>query len=152
MGSIVVDGGIGVVKNKYSEATIQGSIITDGVSILTSGSLTNLTASITADKQATTKEYVDNLVIGLRWLDPVKIATTTEIVLNNVTEIDGETEFVNGDRVLQFNLFVLKSDLAVYPLRSALIGNFNEVGTRVNARVAHDFNRKLDDLFFAFLW
>ncbi len=48
---------------------------------------------------ATTKNYVDNLVNGLSWKDSVKVGTTANITLSGTQTIDGTAVVVN-DRVL----------------------------------------------------
>src|SRR5262245_60351882 len=48
---------------------------------------------------ATNKTYVDNLLAGLSWKDPVRIATTANITQSGLTAIDGVTP-LGGDRVL----------------------------------------------------
>ena len=56
--------------------------------------------------------------------------------------------FQNLDTLSQFVPYALESDVATYPLMSPIIGRFDEVAGRVNNRVAHDWNRKMDmDLF-----
>ena len=56
----------------------------------------------TTGTDATTKNYVDNAVAGLKWKDPVKAATITNITLNSNTIIDG-VSVTAGDRVLVKN-------------------------------------------------
>ena len=68
---------------------------------LNSNKITSL-ADPTSDQDATTKAYVDNLIQGVRWKEPVDAATTASIAnLQSVTvaTIDGIT-LVQGDRVL----------------------------------------------------
>ena len=56
----------------------------------------------TANTDAATKQYVDNLVNGLAWSDTVRAATTTNITLSATQTIDGVAVAVN-DRVLVKN-------------------------------------------------
>ena len=57
-------------------------------------------------------------------------------------------QFQNLDTISAFTPYILKSDIATYPLMSPIIGRFDEVGDRVNNRVAFDWDRKMDiDLF-----
>ena len=53
-------------------------------------------------------------------------------------------QFVNGDTIKQFVPYPLSSDIATYPLASPIIGRFENLSDRVNARVAFDWDRKLD--------
>lgn len=48
---------------------------------------------------ATNKDYVDNLILGLSWKTAARAATTANIVLSGLLTIDGVT-LVGGDRVL----------------------------------------------------
>ena len=60
-------------------------------------------ADPTAATDATTKQYVDNLVAGLRWKDPVRVATTADGALATAYEngdtVDGQVLATN-DRIL----------------------------------------------------
>lgn len=57
-------------------------------------------------------------------------------------------QFQNLDTLSAFTPYILKSDIATYPLMSPIIGRFDDVGNRVNNRVAFDWDRKMDiDLF-----
>lgn len=69
---------------------------------LTGGTLTGhltLSADPTDDLHVVTKRYVDNLIQGLKWKEPVKAATTTNITLYGAQTIDG-VNVQAGDRVL----------------------------------------------------
>jgi|GEM_PF-3143083 len=56
--------------------------------------------------------------------------------------------FHNLDTLAQFVPYILKSDIATYPIMSPIIGRFDEVADRVNNRVSYDWDRKMDtDLF-----
>lgn len=64
-------------------------------------------ADPSAATDAATKQYVDALVQGLRWKDPVKAASTGDVTLagyraDGSTLLDGYT-LVSGDRVLLMN-------------------------------------------------
>jgi len=56
-------------------------------------------ADPTSDGDATPKSYVDSLVAGLRWKNPVKSASTSNLDLNGTETLDGISCGV-GDRVL----------------------------------------------------
>lgn len=57
----------------------------------------------TAAQDAATKNYVDNMVQGLSWKNPCRIASTTNIAaLSGLTAIDGVTP-IAGDRILVKN-------------------------------------------------
>lgn len=69
---------------------------------LNGGTLTGfltLHADPTEDMHATTKRYVDNIATGLKWKQPVRAATTTNITLSGLQTIDG-VSLQAGDRVL----------------------------------------------------
>lgn len=69
---------------------------------LSGGSLTGfltLHADPTNDMHAATKRYVDSVAAGLKWKQPVRVATTTNITLSGLQTIDGVSLQV-GDRVL----------------------------------------------------
>ena len=78
--------------------------------------ITNL-GSPTNASDAATKQYVDNVAAGLKWKEPVKAATTSNITLSGAQTIDGV--YVSpGDRVLvknqdtktQNGIYVVKSN------------------------------------------
>jgi hypothetical protein len=60
--------------------------------------LTDLGAPVDAG-DATNKDYVDNLVLGLSWKASARVATTANIVLSGLQTIDG-IALSSGDRVL----------------------------------------------------
>jgi len=62
------------------------------------GALT-LSGAPTVDLHAATKAYVDNVVSGLNFHQPVRVATTANITLSGEQTIDG-VSVVAGDRVL----------------------------------------------------
>jgi hypothetical protein len=62
------------------------------------GDLT-LAGAPTADLHAATKAYVDNVVSGINFHQPVRVATTANITLSGTQTIDG-VSVVAGDRVL----------------------------------------------------
>jgi len=62
------------------------------------GALT-LSGAPTVDLHAATKAYVDNVVSGLNFHQPVRVATTANITLSGAQTIDG-VSVVAGDRVL----------------------------------------------------
>jgi hypothetical protein len=62
------------------------------------GALT-LSGAPSADLHAATKAYVDNVVSGLNFHQPVRVATTANITLSGTQTIDGVSVVV-GDRVL----------------------------------------------------
>ena len=59
-------------------------------------------AEPTATQDAATKAYVDASVAGLKWKEPVRVATTANITLSGTQSIDG-VSVVAGDRVLVKN-------------------------------------------------
>lgn len=59
-------------------------------------------ADPTAAQDAATKAYVDALVQGIKWKDPVRAATTANITLSGAQTIDG-VSVIAGDRVLVKN-------------------------------------------------
>ena len=59
-------------------------------------------AEPTATQDAATKAYVDAAVAGLKWKEPVRVATTANITLSGTQSIDG-VSVVAGDRVLVKN-------------------------------------------------
>ena len=64
--------------------------------------ITNLTTP-TASLDAANKSYVDSLVTGLKWLSPVRVATTGSIVIAtdlNVGDVIDTITLIAGDRVL----------------------------------------------------
>ena len=62
------------------------------------GALT-LSGAPTVDLHAATKAYVDNVVSGLNFHQPVRVATTANITLSGTQTIDG-VAVIAGDRVL----------------------------------------------------
>lgn len=92
--------------------TLTGTTLAAGVvnSSLTSvGTLSSLsvTGNITAadpttNTQVATKQYVDTLINGLTWKNPVLVATTANITLSGTQTIDG-VAVVAGNRVLVKN-------------------------------------------------
>jgi hypothetical protein len=65
------------------------------------GALT-LSGAPTVDLHAATKAYVDNVVAGLNFHQPVRVATTANITLSGAQTIDG-VSVIAGDRVLVKN-------------------------------------------------
>lgn len=63
-----------------------------------SGKLT-LSQDPSSDLEAVTKQYVDNVSVGLTFNEPVRVATTGNITLSGTQSIDGVTVSI-GDRVL----------------------------------------------------
>lgn len=56
----------------------------------------------TFGSDAASKAYVDNSIAGLKWKNPVKVATTANITLSGAQTIDG-ISVIAGDRVLVKN-------------------------------------------------
>lgn len=72
---------------------------------LTGGTLTGfltLHANPTDSMHAATKLYVDNVAMGIKWKEPVRVATTGNITLSGLQTIDG-VSLSAGDRVLVKN-------------------------------------------------
>lgn len=94
-GTVVVQGGVGIAKNIYSgenvtaTGSVQGSILTDGVATLTSGSLTNLVnttmsgdmtcTNIIANGQVSLREVLGTEYITIR--SPNNVVSNYDIVL-----------------------------------------------------------------------
>lgn len=103
----VAQGGTGMASItglvKGNGAAIMSAAVagTDYVAPNTAASLTSLTlaADPTSALQATTKQYVDNLVQGLSPKDSVAAASNVNVPLNGLAAIDGYTP-VAGDRIL----------------------------------------------------
>jgi hypothetical protein len=68
---------------------------------MNSQKITNL-LDPTSLQDAATKSYVDALVAGLKWKDPVRVATTAAITLSGTQTIDG-VAVIAGDRVAVIN-------------------------------------------------
>ena len=97
---ITVTAAAGTLTGTSLPATVTGSSLT---SVGTLSSLTvsgNVTAADpSAAGHLTTKSYVDNLVAGLSWKPPVRVATTANITLSGLQTVDGAS-LVAGNRVL----------------------------------------------------
>jgi hypothetical protein len=101
------------VTQHQAALTIAETQITDGTLLariaaneVITGSWTFNNPVVGADPSSashlTTKNYVDNAVLGLTWKTPVKVATTTNITLSGTQTIDGVAVVVS-DRVLVKN-------------------------------------------------
>lgn len=70
---------------------------------------------------AATKQYVDNNLAGLRWKQPVRVATTTSGTLSsdfaNGSSVDGKS-LVTGDRILIKNQ-TTKSENGIYVVKAS---------------------------------
>lgn len=90
----------------------------------------------TAPTDATTKQYVDNLIRGLDWKQSVKATTTANITLSGTQTVDGQSLAV-GDRVLVKNQ-TTASDNGIYVVASSAwsrAADFND-GTAITASAA----------------
>jgi hypothetical protein len=98
------------VTQHQAALTILESQITDGALLARVGgnetitgtwTFNNSVSSITptTSSHLTTKAYVDSVLAGLSWKQPVKVATTANITLAGIQTIDGNL-LVAGDRVL----------------------------------------------------
>lgn len=86
--------------NKPISTATQSAL--DGKLSLSGGTMTGaltLSGAPSADLHAATKAYVDNVVSGLNFHNPVKAATTANITLSGPQTVDG-VSLVAGDRVL----------------------------------------------------
>jgi hypothetical protein len=103
-GALVISGGIKVVKNIYSSASIIGENFTTstGGVVIDSNKIT-LTGAISNDTQAATKKYVDDAALGIFWLEPVQVATISELNLSSVSGTIDSATIATGDRVLVKN-------------------------------------------------
>jgi hypothetical protein len=69
------------------------------VNLAVTGRITGLSTPNTSD-EAANKSYVDNAIAGLKWKDPVRVATTANVAgLSGLLTIDGIV-LVAGNRVL----------------------------------------------------
>ncbi len=87
--------------------TLNSSVVTS--SLTSVGTLASLavTGNVTAadpttSSQLTTKSYVDNLITGISWKNPVKAASTANLTLSGTQTVDG-VALVATDRVLVKN-------------------------------------------------
>ena len=79
--------------------TISGATITDGTASLNAGTLTGLVTP-TAGSDATNKDYVDNLLNGLKWKNPVRALSDSNVAITgDPSPVDGVT-MVTGDRIM----------------------------------------------------
>lgn len=82
------------IASKVSKAgdSMTGDLVMGGNKVTSLG-------APTVGTDATNKAYVDNLITGLKWKDPVRVVSTTNIVLSAPQTIDGVV-LVAGNRVL----------------------------------------------------
>jgi hypothetical protein len=80
---------------------VNAASYTDGIATLSGGTLTGLNPPI-LNSDAVNKKYVDDAINGLKWKQPARVATTTNITLTGLIIIDG-INLNNGDRVLVKN-------------------------------------------------
>ncbi len=91
---------------KNATGTITGNSFTDGIATLTGGMLSDLILPL-SDTDATNKLYVDNLSFGIKWKQPVRLATTSsdgnlDLSTGGLLTIDGKVT-VASDRILVKN-------------------------------------------------
>ena len=106
-----------------TDLNFNGSRITSLGNPLTSGDAAN-------------KDYVDNLVAGMSWKAPVRLATTANITMNSLAAIDGVTP-VQNDRILVKNQTV-PSQNGIYTAQAATWNRANDANLAaemVNAAV-----------------
>lgn len=70
----------------------------DGTAVLSGGILSGLLAP-TNNSHAVNKKYVDDLIAGIKWKQPARLASTTNVSLNGLITIDG-VSVNSGDRIL----------------------------------------------------
>ena len=92
------------------DVTIGGSVLAD--MNMGGNRITGLAAPSDAT-DAATRRYVDNVINGLSWKQPVRVVSTTQIDRTNVTVIDG-VPLDEGDRVLLQNQGIAKSEHGIY--------------------------------------
>ena len=77
---------------------ITGGSFTDGTATLSGGTLTGLNLPVIGS-DAANKTYVDSVSNGMKWKQPVRVATTAAILLFGIQIIDGVAT-ISGNRVL----------------------------------------------------
>lgn len=93
-----LDGVTSAIQTQINTANtaIDGKLSKSGGTM--TGALT-LSGAPTVDLHAATKAYVDNVVSGINFHQPVRVATTANITLSGTQTIDG-VSVIAGDRVL----------------------------------------------------
>ena len=87
------------VSSVACSGAVVGASVSDGVATLAGGTLSNLVAP-TAATQAATKQYVDSVAIGLKYLTPARLTSTgSNVTASGAQTVDG-VAVANGDRVL----------------------------------------------------
>lgn len=87
--------------NMSGVGTLSASTFTTGTAYLSGSNLTGLSAPV-VNSDAVNKKYVDDLIAGIRWKQPVRVATTSDILLEDLPIIDG-IQLNIGDRILVKN-------------------------------------------------
>lgn len=77
---------------------ITANSFNDGTAVLSGGTLTGLLAP-TVNSDAVNKKYVDDLIAGIKWKQPARLASTTDLPLSGLGTIDG-VSVNSGDRIL----------------------------------------------------
>jgi hypothetical protein len=77
---------------------ITANSYTDGTATLSGGTLSGLLAP-TLNNDAVNKKYVDDLIAGIKWKQPARLASTTDLPLSGLGTIDG-VSVNSGDRIL----------------------------------------------------
>ncbi len=87
--------------NMSGVGTLSATTFTTGTAYLSGSNLTGLSAPV-LNSDAVNKKYVDDLIAGIKWKQPVRVATTSDILLEDLPIIDG-IQLNVGDRILVKN-------------------------------------------------
>ncbi len=85
----------------YGVGTFSATLITTGSVYISGSNLTGLSAPV-VNSDAVNKKYVDDLIAGIKWKQPVRVSTTINSILHGIVIIDG-VSLNQGDRVLVKN-------------------------------------------------
>lgn len=96
--NISVTGSLGVTGKTYLNGPVTADVATVstlniGTSTFTSGRITNI-ADPQTDTDAVNKQYVDNSALGIKWIEPVILSTTS-----NITSLSTLDPLSNGGKI-----------------------------------------------------
>lgn len=125
-GAVVISGGVGIAKSVFLDenmtalGTVSATTLSDGTSSLTGGILSNLLTPVN-NNDAANKAYVDALVSGLNFRDPVKAASVNNLTLSGLQTVDA-VSLLADDRILvkdqtlpiQNGIYLVKAAAWVY--------------------------------------